>query len=167
MTLGDRLVVMAGGVIQQIGAPLEVYREPVNRFVAGFLGSPSMNFIEGRLEKHDGDVRFTDGRDVRLPVRGAWSSRATGHVGRAIVAGVRPESLRFDGGEGHGVLPIEVRVTEPLGDRMDVYGTTDAGTAIVARVEPEASCKAGDRIALTFDPAAVHLFEPGEFGRRL
>ncbi|MDY7109749.1 MAG: sn-glycerol-3-phosphate ABC transporter ATP-binding protein UgpC [Planctomycetota bacterium] len=180
MTLGDRLVVMEGGYIQQVGAPLEVYREPINRFVAGFLGSPAMNFIDGRIERIDGRLRFVDGHDISLPLVGDLSRRAAERAGQAAVLGVRPEQFRSDPGrrEAHGVsgipgadgeaaIAFQVTVTEPLGDRMDVYGSTAGGATIVARVDAATLCRPGERTRFHVDPAAIHLFEPGEKGRRL
>jgi multiple sugar transport system ATP-binding protein len=169
MTLGERLVVMADGLIQQVGAPLAIYRRPVNRFVAGFLGSPSMNFIDGRLERIDGRLRFTDGRDVSVALDEQTAKRVGHAVGREVVLGVRPEQLRTEPiGDGEpSTIAIDVTVTEPLGDRMDVYGTTRGGSPMIARVDAAARCEPGSRAVYHVDPAALHLFEPGEKGRLL
>ena len=169
MTLGDRLVVMQGGLIQQVGTPLEVYRRPVNRFVAGFLGSPAMNFIDGRIEKIDGRLRFVDGHDISIPLVEDLAGRAADRAGQAAVLGVRPEQFRAESpkdGET-GSIAFQVTVTEPLGDRMDIFGTTAGGATIVARVDAATLCTPGQRTRFHVDPAAIHLFEPGEMGRRI
>ena len=168
MTLGDRLVVMQGGLIHQIGTPLEVYRQPVNRFVAGFLGSPPMNFIEGRIDRDSaGELHFKDDHDVSVPLAGKAGTE--GPVGKAVVLGVRPEQFRLSSPQNGDSTPIalDVTVTEPLGDRMDVYGTTSGGATIVARVDAAADCRPGHRATFHVDPAAIHLFEPGPVGKRL
>jgi multiple sugar transport system ATP-binding protein len=179
MTLGDRLVVMEGGIVHQVGAPLEVYRGPVNRFVAGFLGSPAMNFIDGRIEKIDGRLRFVDGHDISIPLGGALAERAAGRAGQAAVLGVRPEQFRSSapgsgaerdgfGGDGDSAaIAFEITVTEPLGDRMDVYGVTLGGATIVARVDAATLCRPGERTRFHVDRDAIHLFEPGEMGKRI
>jgi multiple sugar transport system ATP-binding protein len=172
MTLGDRLVVMAGGVVQQIGAPLEVYARPANRFVAGFLGSPPMNFIEGGLRRSGDRLVFADDGDARLPLDGASTGVAEARAGGPLVLGVRPERLTpaAEGGpsSGPGVLALTIRVIEPLGDRVNVYATTAAGTAVIARIDAGAArFRPGDVVPFRIDPGAIHLFEPGPFGRRL
>ena len=170
MTLGNRLVVMSGGRTQQIGSPLDVYREPVNRFVAGFLGSPSMNFIEGRLELAGNRLIFADAGDIRLPLHDALARECRDRAGADVVLGVRPEQLRWDADPGRNAEPVitlDVRVTEPLGDRMDVYAATSAGAPVIARIDAAAPCRPGQRAAFRVDPLAIHLFEPGPFGPRL
>jgi multiple sugar transport system ATP-binding protein len=167
MTLGDRLVVMYDGEIQQVGPPLAVYREPVNRFVAGFLGSPPMNFLAGRLGGN-GRPAFTDAGGVEIPLSAEVSGRLGGAAGRELVAGIRPEQLRPGrGAADHAAFEVSVEVVEPFGDRMDVYGTTAGGQRVIARVDADAPMQPGTRTEVHVDPAAVHLFEPGELGRRL
>ena len=168
MTLGERLVVMHRGLIHQIGTPLEVYRRPVNRFVAGFLGSPPMNFIDGRIDRDSGgDLHFKDDHDISVPLTG--KAGAERPVGKAVVLGIRPEQFRLLSPSNGDSTPIriDVTVTEPLGDRMDVYGMTTGGAAIVARVDAGADCRPGQGATFQIDPAAVHLFEPGPAGKRI
>lgn len=164
MTLGDRLVVMHEGRTQQIGAPLDVYRDPANRFVAGFVGSPPMNFVRARVEENDGRLVFTDGHDLRLPANAAATPR-TGE----IVLGFRPEALRLETGRlGPGVpVSVQVEVTEPLGHSTHVSGTTMAGDRVTARVGPGATCRPGERVSFLIDAAALLLFEPDPLGARI
>ncbi|MHC4991982.1 MAG: ABC transporter ATP-binding protein [Planctomycetota bacterium] len=168
MTLGDRLVVMLDGVVQQVGTPLDVYRMPANRFVAGFVGSPPMNFLTGTLHRQNGAWLFADEQDFRISLPEQIATRWPEGERRAVL-GVRPEKLTpaSPGGEPGERLEVDVEVTEPFGDRMDVYGTTAAGQRVVARVDLDAPCAPGRRSTFTVAADAVHLFEPGDLGRRL
>lgn len=168
MTLGDRIVVMSRGVIRQAGPPLTVYERPADRFVAGFIGTPSMNFIDGTVRRAGQGVEFVerrgaqDGWRVALPARAA---RLAELEGRPVVLGIRPQALREDAGSD---LRMRVRVVEPLGDTMDVSGVTvGVETALVARLPARAGLAPGDEIPVRPDPERIHAFEPGEFGRAL
>ncbi len=170
MTLGDRIVVMKDGIIQQSGAPLEVYDAPTNRFVAGFVGTPPMNFFAGKLMSDNGSIWFDEGAErIRIlpeqaKVLGKW-------LGKDVVLGVRPEAMHVQG-EGrfagdHNMLPVEVVVVEPLGERMDVYASMARHPHIVARIDAHCSIQAGQNLMLYLDMRKVHVFEPGETGRNL
>ncbi|MGN6369937.1 MAG: ABC transporter ATP-binding protein [Phycisphaerae bacterium] len=183
MTLGDRIVVMKDGLIQQCAPPLEVYEHPVNRFVASFVGTPPMNFLSGEIVTQGaGLTYFTIGRQrVRLTPRLAQA--AAGHVGKSVVLGVRPEGLspapggKFAGEEN--ILNAKVNVLEPLGDRVDISMNLEPGMPAVAGVGSGAIsgglvCRAdayefgklgvGSIIPIHLDLGRVHLFEPGEPG---
>ena len=170
MTLGDRIVVMKDGLIQQCGAPLEVYNSPANRFVAGFVGTPPMNFFDGRLEARNGDVFFEEGTfQIRLPEE--KSGKARERIGQEAILGVRPEAMslhaqgRFEGQDN--VLPTKVLVVEPLGEKMDLYAATEHHDHIVARVDAEPGVRGGHDAALHLDLTKVHVFVPGETGENL
>ena len=145
MTLGDRVVVMRDGRIQQCGAPMDVYGRPANRFVAGFIGAPTMNFIDGRIESGDGRSRF---------VSDALEIDAEGPEGSATI-GIRPEHLILD---PDGPLELMVDVSEPLGDAVDVIGTCGASRLVarLRRIEPP---RPGDRLRLGIEPDTMHLFD--------
>ena len=163
MTMADRIVVMRGGRVEQEGAPLEIYDRPANLFVAGFIGSPAMSFLRGRLE----GGALSVGEAPPLPV-------ATARAGEVVV-GVRPEGfgVRPAGEPG---LPATVRLVEPMGPETHLLAdlgpgvAADAGEAragdVRAVVRGRLSVRPGERIALALDPAAVHLFDPAT-GRRL
>ncbi|HOW71343.1 MAG TPA: sn-glycerol-3-phosphate ABC transporter ATP-binding protein UgpC [Phycisphaerae bacterium] len=167
MTLGDRIVVMKDGVIHQCGSPLEVYERPVNRFVAGFVGTPPMNFLKGRVEGESGGLWFDEGSGrLRLPDRLARAM--AGCSGREMILGVRPEGMglrsegRFAGREN--VLSVAVTVVEPLGDRMDVHVQTGRHDRIVCRVDADRMIRDGMRLPMYLDMEQVHVFEPGDEG---
>jgi multiple sugar transport system ATP-binding protein len=166
MTLGDRVVVMKDGIIQQCGAPLEVYHRPNNRFVAGFVGTPPMNFFEGVIAEGEGKLWFDEGTGrIAVP---EWAKGALGaRIGSRVVMGVRPQSLG-DGpafaNENGRVLPMKVRVVEPLGDKMDVYLYTDRHPHVVARIDARRSIAPNERMAVQFDTDRLHFFELGDPG---
>jgi multiple sugar transport system ATP-binding protein len=187
ITLGDRVVVMKDGVIQQCGPALEIYRRPVNRFVAGFLGSPPMNFLEGRLVDEGGRLFFVAGDGAadgaRLPVP-AWAAaglRAGGgagsgshsHIGAPLVLGVRPEALalkshaRFETSDN--VIAMKVWLVQPLGDRADVYFSTPRQPRIVAQMDAASAVAVGETVDVYVDLSRVHFFAAagGDDGRSL
>jgi multiple sugar transport system ATP-binding protein len=170
MTLGDRVVVMKDGVIQQSAGALDIYHHPVNRFVAGFLGSPPMNFFEGRLVSEAGALFFDEGTG-KLPAPAWATADLAAHVGKEIVLGVRPEAMsdqahaRF--ATTDNCLAMKVTLVQPLGDRMDVYLATERHARSVAQMPAHLGPSPGDAVKVFFDPARLHFFEPGDTGRRL
>ncbi len=148
MTLGQRIVVMNAGRAEQIGTPRDIYGRPQTTFVAGFIGSPPMNLIAGRVSD-DGAELKTEGGAVRLPA--PISSLA----GRELMLGVRPERLRAGGGQ----MRVTVEMAEALGADHLVHCTL--GTqALVLRTADDLAPAVGDSIALSFDAEAVHWFDP-------
>jgi multiple sugar transport system ATP-binding protein len=172
MTLADRLVVMKKGVIQQIGTPLDVYNRPANLFVAGFFGTPSMNFLTGRVDVSGAELRFEGaGATVRLP--DAW--KAALRSGSAAVLGVRAEHVAVNGGGRRddtavGQVPagkMRVETIEPLGDSQNIHLHTSTESPLVARVAPTVAVKVGETVSVAFDPQHLHLFTDDEAGARL
>ena len=161
MSLGDRVVVLKDGLIQQVAAPRAVYATPSNRFVAGFVGTPTMNMLEGTLATEPGRMTFTAGALRLEGYMERWKA-VTGASPRPCTLGVRAEHVRL----GAGPLQGTVEAVEHYGDRMDVVVNT-AGHRLVARTGPDASLREGATLALGLDLAHAHLFEPGEAGARL
>ncbi len=170
MTLGDRVVVMRDGTIQQAGGALEIYHHPVNRFVAGFLGSPPMNFISGRLVEQNGELTF-DAGSGRLPVPAWAQSQLSPHAGAAVVLGVRPEAIsdrahaRFacdDNG-----LTLDVALVQPLGDKMDVYLSGAGQARVVAHMDAFGGIRAGERAEVFVDMDRAHFFDATDAGTSL
>ena len=159
MTLADRIVIMEAGRIQQIGTPTEVYRRPANVFVARFIGSPSMNLLEARI---DGDAMLAlagSGLRVRLPEAAA----AAAHAGAALLLGVRPDDLRASAAPAprpDDALVAQARVTviEPLGPDMLVYAQFGRDE-LVAKADARATLRPGDEVTLTAATDALHVFD--------
>src|SRR4051812_18641982 len=170
MTLGDRLVVMKDGVTQQVSRALEIYNHPVNRFVASFLGSPPMNFFNGSLVTDAGELFFDEGSG-RLPIPDWAREELKARAGQEVVLGVRPEAMadqahaRFATEDNQ--LNMKVTLVQPLGNKMDVYLSTPSHPRAVAQVEASTSIQPGENMAVFFDMARVHFFEPGENGKKL
>jgi multiple sugar transport system ATP-binding protein len=148
MTMADRIVVLKAGVVQQFGTPEEVYKSPANQFVAGFIGSPAMNFFNVQAEATN--VRMDEGTLFAMP------PRCAGVSGPAVL-GVRPEHMQVLPGDAPG-LRVQVSVVEPLGSDTLVYFDR-AGTRHVARVAPELQVRPRDTITLAFDMDKCHLFD--------
>jgi multiple sugar transport system ATP-binding protein len=159
MTLGDRVVVMRDGLVQQAGEPLELYNAPANRFVAGFIGSPAMNFATVAVSAADGAVwAANDGIRIRLPAEAG--DRLRRHLGGRVTLGIRPEDLRVATESDPADVAIDavVEVVETLGSQilLDVRAGSDA---IVAAVAPSVRVKIHDRVRLTLDPRRLHFFD--------
>ena len=153
MTMADKIVVMHAGNVEQIGAPLDLYDKPNNRFVAGFIGSPSMNFIDGKVV--GGSFSAHDGTVLPLP------PGAAGQDGRPAVYGIRPEHFQL-AGDG---LPARITVLEPTGSETQVMAHF-AGTPIVGAFRERIAAKPGETIRVTIDPSAAHVFD-GATGQRI
>jgi multiple sugar transport system ATP-binding protein len=169
MTMGDRIVVMKDGLIQQTDAPLALYRQPVNLFVAGFLGSPPMNFIHGKLNDSAGDLTFREIHDGVLEFKLPSRPEARPYAGREIIAGIRPEHIQLiTGAQRPTGLRFQslVDIVEHMGAEANVYLQTGAHT-IISRTEiPIGPDDIGHRIQFEIDPAHIHLFDP-ETTRRI
>src|SRR6266851_1507852 len=153
MTMGDRIAVMKDGVLQQVAPPREIYDNPANMYVAGFIGSPTMNFIPVTVQ---GTSAKASGFDIELPT-------APG-VERGVL-GIRPEALTEHPRDGHSGMDLKVEVTEVLGADQFIYGVV-GGDAITARVDPNLDVSPGERIRLGVDMRRLHLFD-GPTGRAI
>ncbi|HKV71054.1 MAG TPA: ATP-binding cassette domain-containing protein, partial [Gemmatimonadales bacterium] len=159
MTLGNRIVVMHGGRVQQVGKPLDVYRQPKNTFVAGFIGSPPMNLIPGRLTP-DGARFVSDGGVFNLVPPAEWRAPLAKAGGRAVVLGVRPEHVTLSG-TGPS-FPARVDLVEPLGQEVLVYTTASANAAsceITARLASSSTPVTGETASLHLDPGGLVFFD--------
>jgi multiple sugar transport system ATP-binding protein len=149
MTMADRIMVMQGGKVQQVGTPLDIYRRPANLFVASFFGMPAMNLIRGRCHSN-GSARF-QAAGLELDIGNA----ATAAAGQDIVLGVRAEHVRI--GDDAGAA-AQVRLIEPLGDETLLYIDYGAEAQLVAKVDAEREFRVGDAIRFSFNPGGVLLF---------
>jgi ABC-type sugar transport system ATPase subunit len=156
MTLADQIVVLKEGVVQQIGTPVEIYERPANRFVAGFFGTPTMNFLAANLAA-TGDGRSARGRGFEIPLGTAPALRPANEPD-AIVVGIRPERLSLEQGERAIALSGEVAMREVLGAEVVLHVESAAGPLTV-RADASAAPRPGDTVQVWLDPAAIHVFD--------
>ena len=155
--MGDRIVIMDKGKICQVATPLEAYKRPANRFVAGFIGTPPMNFFEGELQGEGSGLSVVLGGGLTLPVP---RPKLIGSSGRQVTVGIRPEDIQL-GGEGNGTrvkVPAVVDVVEPLGYEAIVTARCAAGLLQI-ETELQGEIKPAQPVPLFFDTAHLHLFD--------
>ncbi|MFC4174448.1 ABC transporter ATP-binding protein [Microvirga sp. GCM10011540] len=152
MTLADRIVILKGGEIEQVGTPDEVYNNPASVFVGGFIGSPAMNFAKGTIR--GGQIAFDGG--AQLPVTANAAGKATALEGRDVVVGIRPEHF-VSSAEGQ-TLAGRVQVVEPLGSDTLIHFALGQAT-LTARVAPEMRPQPGETLSIGVDPSRIHLFD--------
>jgi multiple sugar transport system ATP-binding protein len=162
MTLGDHIAVMKDGVVQQLGDPQTIYDNPANLFVAGFIGSPSMNFLKGKVADLGSGIAFEaehEGRHTPLPLPAATAGMRQ-WIGREVVLGLRPERITDpDSRQGARTLDCRIDLIEPTGPDTIVY-TRLNGAKVGCRVRPGAARHAGETIRLAFDMSQAVLFDP-------
>ncbi len=156
MTMADKIVVMKGGVIQQIGSPLNLYNEPNNRFVAGFIGSPPMNFATVAITEEGGKI-FADEGGFKMEITGRYAEPLKAYVGKEVIFGVRPEDLH-DTPAGEGSIKTSVEVIEPLGAETHLYVSTDKHS-MIAKVAPNVLPSVGDTLYFKADMDKIVFFE--------
>jgi multiple sugar transport system ATP-binding protein len=161
MTMGSRIVVMNQGVLQQIDTPQNLYDSPANVFVAGFIGSPAMNFFGGTLAGTDGEL-VVETKRFRIPLSPERSRSVKGRVGREIILGIRPEDIHIPSDVPNGVagarIQAQLDVKEPMGNEIFLHFTT-ATEPFVARVSPRARVSVGTDVELLLDMNKMHLFD--------
>src|SRR5580692_1654589 len=152
MTLGDRVVVMCDGRVQQVGDPMELYNEPANRFVAGFMGSPAMNFAQVRITAENGSL-WAESEDLRIKIPAPIVPRLGRYAGMEATLGVRPEDLRIAtaGDDRDLSFEVGVEVVERLGSEI-LLDVAAGSTTMVASVEPTVTAKVHERIRLAINP---------------
>jgi multiple sugar transport system ATP-binding protein len=162
MTLADRVVVMNAGRIEQIGTPYEVYHTPKTRFVAGFIGSPAMNFLPCQLTENGSGLAVRLSETLSFPVPSERAPRYRGHAGRELLFGLRPEDIiekRGDPPPGRAPFEVQLDVVEPMGMETMVYFIVD-GIEVCGRVNPDAAGNAGEMMPLVADLNHMHLIDP-------
>ena len=163
MTLGTRIVVMKDGVVQQVDTPQNLYNAPGNLFVAGFMGSPQMNFLDAQIAEKGGDLIAKVGEyDVVIPAAKAKVLKDGGYVGKTVVLGIRPEDIHdsqmFIEASPSVPMTSTVKVYELLGAEVFLYFDVN-GTQVTARVDPRTNSKTGDTIKFAFDMEKSHFFD--------
>lgn len=167
MTLGQRIVVLKDGRIQQIDTPMALYDKPANLFVAGFLGSPKMNLLDGPLLEGDGGLRVQveEGVTLSLPDDTVMHDALRGHVGQSITVGLRPEDMHVAANGGGAGLPAQVEAVEPIGNEAFV-NLMCGKREIILRLPPHDLPNPGDNVRLGYTPARMHYFD-SESGVRI
>jgi len=163
MTMATRIVVMKDGLIQQVDTPQTLYDKPVNIFVAGFIGTPPMNFINGTLTKEGADMYFNfEEVRIKLPAEKANDPALEGYIGKEVVFGIRPEGLRDDAASldayPESTLEAFVDVTELMGAEIYLY-LKIGETNLTARVSNRSQSRAGDTVKIAFDTSRIHIFD--------
>jgi len=168
MSMGDRIVVMKEGIIQQIDTPLSIYNEPANRFVAGFIGSPTMNFFEGRLTDTGGITFASAEGNLSLPLHNQDRSRLAQRVNSAVALGIRPEHILAKQQSEHGrKVAVRIQVTEPVGNEIFLYfAIGPSPNQYVSRIPADVQPAAGKDYELYFDISKLHFFD-GSSGKAL
>ena len=159
MTLGDRVVVMCDGRVQQVGDPMELYNQPANRFVAGFIGSPAMNFAQVRITAENGGL-WAESEDLRVKVPAPIVPRLGRYAGMEATLGVRPEDLRIAGaGDDRDLcFDVAVEVVERLGSEI-LLDVAAGSTTMVASVEPTVTARVHETLRLAINPERMHFFD--------
>ncbi|HXI08369.1 MAG: ABC transporter ATP-binding protein [Bradyrhizobium sp.] len=152
MTLGDRVVIMRDGHVQQVGSPLAVYEKPANKFVAGFIGAPAMNFV---------DVTVRGGNVETAGLKLSPDRPLAAHDGKPLVMGIRPEHLAVGEGAPGSSFDARVEVVEQLGSEILLETRVGADSITVARVPAEMKVAPGDQVRLSAQPGRLHFFDPG------
>jgi len=162
---------MKDGIVLQVADPISLYDHPVNRFVAGFIGSPPMNFMEGRIVEEGGKLHFDEGKlKVPIPEEDATKLRAAKLPDGKVTFGIRPEDVvdpEFNRGSSSQVpISAQVEIIEPMGSETYIYLTTGK-TSFVARVDSHTHAQLDQAKTLLFNMDKAHYFEPGELGKTL
>ena len=160
MTMGSRIVIMNKGLVHQVATPIDLYNKPVNKFVAGFIGSPSMNFIEGIISFTHGNLIFTSASaELVLQIDESKYPKLNSYKNNKIIIGVRPEDIfPSNNNDGVGNYTADLEVVEPMGNELFLYFTL-SDVQIVARVSKEFVFAAGDKIKLCFNPDKLYFFD--------
>jgi multiple sugar transport system ATP-binding protein len=164
MTMGDRICVMRDGLIMQVADPLTLFRHPENMFVAGFIGSPPMNLLKGKIQRKDGGLVFVETADsnpLTLPIRGYLESVAGKYVDKEVVFGIRPEQIGNEPRSEVTSTPVNliVEIAEPMGSESLVYLKTGGGS-LIARIQGDHIFHLGEQVVAHFDLDKVTLFDP-------
>jgi len=159
MTMGHRIAIMRLGKLQQVGTPLEVYEQPANLFVAGFIGTPPMNFVPAVISRGTDGGATVIASGFRLPVPEAWRAATSRLDGSKVVLGIRPENIR-EAARGGATVPVTARVefVEPLGHEVIVHGRV-GDDLLVAKTDPHRSPEMGADFPLVIEADSIHLFD--------
>jgi multiple sugar transport system ATP-binding protein len=162
MSMGDRIVVMKSGIVQQVDSPLRIYNQPVNRFVAGFIGSPTMNFFSGKIAQSGSATEFVfNGTSQRLTVAPENAASAKKAGASDVIMGIRPEHIMAKPLNGQSAsIPVKIEVTEPVGNEIFLYFTlANVAEQFVSRIPADVQPETGAAFNLYFDTSKLHFFD--------
>jgi len=163
MTMGDRICVMRDGIIMQVADPLTLYLRPENLFVAGFIGSPPMNLLKGKVQKRNGSLFFSESAEknaLTFPLEGSLQTIASNYVDKDIIFGIRPENISNELKEGSSTpINLTVDIAEPMGSESIVYMKVGTGN-LIARIPGEHVYHLGEQVTVQLDLDKVTLFDP-------
>lgn len=159
MTMGDRIVVMKDGLIQQIDTPLNLYNRPLNKFVAGFIGSPAMNFIEGKIYQENGLKFISSKGGLKFEIN-LEQEKFKDYIDKNVIAGIRPEDFQFSllQNKAYQTIQVNVEVVEPMGNESFVYFMLD-DIQFVARIPSNITIRPNQKFTFEFDPSRIHFFD--------
>ena len=163
MTMGDRIVVMKDGIVNQIDAPLSLYKNPKNKFVAGFIGSPAMNFIDGKVISENDDIFFNSNKSMlKLHITGKRQEKLKTYMDKEISVGIRPEAIREAWNEKEqsdiNRITVKIDVVEPMGNEIFLYFQLE-GNQFIARIPSGEIPEFGSSITFLFDASSFHFFD--------
>ncbi|WP_141431019.1 ABC transporter ATP-binding protein [Bacillus sp. 03113] len=161
MTMGDRIVVMKDGEIQQVATPYDIYHSPANKYVAGFIGAPSMNFIDGTIEEINGHIKFiSDGFTFMIPEEKSQELKKGYGIGKKVILGIRPENIDLSSNQDPTAIHFKVmiEVVENMGPELNLY-VKKGEQSLIARVKEDIKVKAGQTISLSFHMNHAHFFD--------
>jgi multiple sugar transport system ATP-binding protein len=162
MSMGDRIVVLKDGVVQQVDTPLNIYHHPVNRFVAGFIGSPTMNFMNGTISANGKLTFHQEGTPLTIAMPPSFESRMKPVIGKPITLGIRPEHIfahKPVGVDATSPFEASVEVVEPVGNEIFVYFSTGSGNQYVARLATDVPPEVGKPFSMMLDISKIHIFD--------
>lgn len=159
MTMGDRIVIMKDGIINQVDTPLNLYNKPVNQFVAGFIGSPAMNFLNGTILEKNDLMYISNNSELQFNFSSEQKNYLKDYNGQEVVIGIRPEDISIEISNDKSIeLESELDVIEPMGNETFIYFQLEK-VQFIARVKPLQDLKVGEKINLYIDPLKLYLFE--------
>ena len=169
MTMATRIVVMKDGLIQQVDTPQNLYDLPANTFVAGFIGTPQMNFIDATVRKKGADVYVVFGKnEIKLPAEKAQNPALADYIDKEVIVGIRPECLKDEplalSSMSDAIIDAHVDVTELMGAEIYLYISTDGidpqnPQNLIARVSPHSQARTGNDIKIAIDASRIHIFD--------
>ena len=160
--MGDRIVVMKDGIVQQVESPLKIYNAPINQFVAGFIGSPTMNFFTGKIVLKDQLFFIRDQGEFTLPLPETDKSRLANYRDQTVVLGIRPEHIHSrPTNQSSAPVSVKIEVIEPVGNEIFLYFVVGAVSGqYVSRIPSDIVPQSGKEFVLYFDTSKLHFFHP-------